>query len=135
MNLMFHLKLYILTIPVFFLADLLWLGVVARRFYRDNLAHVLADTVNWPAAIVFYLIYIAGILVFAVYPGLREPSLLKTLTLAAGFGFFTYATYELTNLATLPDWPIKVVIVDILWGMVLCTATAAAAFAIGQRLL
>jgi uncharacterized membrane protein len=135
MNFLFYIKLYLLTIPVFFVVDLLWLGVVARSLYRDSLGHLLAERINWPAAVVFYLIYIVGILVFAVAPGLRDGSIGKTLLLAAGFGFFTYATYDLTNMATLPRWPLKIVIVDIAWGVVLCTGVAGAAFLIAKRLL
>jgi len=131
---LFHLKLYLLTVPVFFVIDLLWLGVVARGFYRDNLAHLLSATVNWPAAIVFYLIFIAGILYFAVLPALAEGSVWRAVINGALFGFFTYMTYDLTNLATLPDWPIRVVIVDILWGTVLCASVATSAFYIGRWL-
>jgi uncharacterized membrane protein len=114
---LFYVKLYLLTVPVFFLIDMLWLGVVARDFYRDNLGHLLSARVDWPAAIIFYFIYIAGILLFAVAPGLAADSLRKTAAWAAAFGFFTYATYELTNRATLPDWPMKVVLIDTLWGI------------------
>ncbi len=131
---LFYLKLYLLTLPVFFLIDMLWLGIVARSVYQDNLGHLLAERVDWVAAIIFYLIYIAGILIFAVAPGLAANSLRKTLFLAAGFGFFTYATYELTNRATLPNWPLKIVVIDILWGVVLCTLVALGAHLIGQWL-
>lgn len=131
---LFHLKLYLLTVPVFFVIDLAWLGVVARDFYRDNLAHLLSATVNWPAAIVFYLIFIAGILYFAVVPALAEGSVWRAVINGALFGFFTYMTYDLTNLATLPNWPIKVVIVDILWGTALCATVATSAFYIGRWL-
>jgi uncharacterized membrane protein len=131
---LFHLKLYLLTVPVFFVIELIWLGVVARGFYRDNLAHLLSATVNWPAAIVFYLLFIAGILYFAVLPALTEGSVWRAVINGALFGFFTYMTYDLTNLATLPDWPIKVVVVDILWGTVLCASVATSAFAIGRWL-
>lgn len=131
---LFYLKLYLLTVPLFFLIDMLWLGVVAHDFYRSHLGHLLADRVDWPAAMIFYLIYISGILLFAVAPGLAADSLRKTALWAAGFGFFTYATYELTNRATLPDWPLKVVLVDTLWGIALCTLVAIAAHLIGKRL-
>lgn len=132
---LFYLKLYLLTVPVFFLLDMLWLGVVARDFYRSNLGHLLSDRVDWPAAIIFYLIYIGGILLFAVAPGLAADSLRKTALWAASFGFFTYATYELTNRATLPDWPMKIVLVDTLWGVALCTLVAIAAHLIGKQLV
>ncbi len=131
---LFLAKLYLLTVPVFFAIDLLWLGVVAKTFYRDNLAHVLSPTVNWPAALSFYLIYIAGILYFAVAPALAQDSLGRALLNGALFGFFTYITYELTNMATLPNWPLKVVIVDTLWGIALCASVAAGSFKIGKWL-
>ncbi len=104
------IKLYLLTVPVFFAVDLLWLGVLARDFYRTNLGHLLSPTVNWPAAIVFYLLFIAGILYFAVLPALAEGSPGRAVLNGLLFGFFTYMTYELTNLATLPSWPLKVVL-------------------------
>lgn len=130
----YYLKLYLLTIPVFFAIDLFWLGVVAKNFYQNNLAHLLSPMVNWPAALVFYFMYIAGIILFAVKPGLDAGSLGKAAIWGALFGFFTYATYDLTNLATLRDWPIKVVIVDIAWGTVLCTLVASASYLLGRWL-
>ena len=133
-NLMSNLKLYLLTIPVFFLIDLVWLGVVARGFYKKHLDYILSPKVNWTAAIVFYLIFIAGILLFAVLPGLEKNSLFRAAVLGGLFGFFTYATYDLTNLATLKDWPMVVVVVDILWGIVLCSTVAAASFLIANWL-
>ena len=134
MNTLFYLKVYALTVPVFFLIDMLWLGVVAKNFYQKHLEYILSPTVNWPAAIVFYLIYIMGILIFAVFPGLEKDSLTKTLILGALFGFFTYATYDLTNLATIKSWPLKVVIVDIIWGIILCSLVALSSFYIAKWL-
>ena len=129
-----YLILYLLTVPVFFALDLLWLGVVAKNLYRDNLAHLLSPAVNWPAALVFYLIYIAGILVFAVKPGLDAGALAKAVQWGALFGFFTYATYDLTNLATLKGWPLKVALADMAWGTLLCTLVATASFLLGRWL-
>lgn len=129
-----YLKLYLVTIPVFFAIDLLWLGVVAKNLYQDNLAHLLRPTVNWPAALSFYFMYIAGIILFAVKPGLESASLAKAACWGALFGFFTYATYDLTNLATLRDWPIKIVVVDIAWGTLLCTLVASASYLLGRWL-
>ena len=134
MNAIFYLKLYLLTIPVFFAIDLLWLGIIAKDLYQKNLAHLLSPTVNWPAAFCFYFIYIAGILLFAVRPALTDQSLAKAAVWGALFGFFTYATYDLTNLATLKDWPVKVVVVDIVWGTLLCTLVASASYLLGRWL-
>lgn len=130
----YYLKLYLLTVPVFFAIDLIWLGLVARSFYQKHLGYILSPEVNWPAAIVFYLIYIVGIIFFAVRPALEVESLSRALFLGACFGFITYATYDLTNLATLKDWPLIVVIVDIAWGTVLCALVASGSFLFGRWL-
>lgn len=124
MSILFYIKLYLLTVPVFFLLDILWLGYVARGFYRKNLAFILSPEVNWPAAIGFYLIYIIGILFFAVVPAFDKASLVRAIVWGGLYGFFTYATYDLTNLALIKGWPMKIVVVDILWGFVLCALVA-----------
>jgi uncharacterized membrane protein len=125
---------YGLTFVVFLLIDLLWLGVVAKGLYRNQLGGLLAEEVNWAAAIIFYLLFVAGIFIFAIVPGLQKASLPYTLLYGALFGFFTYATYDLTNLATLKGWPVKIVVIDIVWGVVLCTLVAAAGFHISKWL-
>lgn len=131
---LFYLKLYLLTVPVFFVIDLLWLGGVAKNLYQNNLAHLLSPTVNWPAAFTFYLLYIAGIILFAVRPALIDQSLGTAAVWGALFGFFTYMTYDLTNLATLKNWPIKIVVIDIVWGTLLCTLVATISYLIGRWL-
>lgn len=118
-----YIYLYFMTIPVFFLIDMVWLGFVANRFYQDQIGHLLGP-VNWTAAIVFYLIYIVGILIFAVVPALEAGSWQRAVILGALFGFFAYATYDFTNLATLKDWPLTVVVVDVVWGAVLTGSVA-----------
>ena len=135
MNVAFYLKLYALTVPVFFIIDLIWLGAVAKGFYQKNLSFVLSPQVNWPAAILFYLLYIAGILIFAVVPAVSKDSWQHAMVYGGLFGFFTYMTYELTNLALLKDWPLNVVVVDIIWGVVLCTAVATLSFILAKWLL
>ena len=135
MNISFYLKLYLLTVPVFFIIDLVWLGVVAKGFYQKNLKYILSPNVNWTAAIIFYLMYIAGILIFAVLPAIAKDSLRHAALWGALFGFFTYATYDLTNLALLKDWPLNIVVVDILWGVVLCTMVATLSFYIARWLI
>lgn len=131
---LYYLKLYLLTIPVFFAVDMLWLGLVARSFYKKHLGYILSPDVNWTAAILFYLMYIVGIIFFAVRPALAADSLSRALLLGAFFGFITYATYDLTNLATLKDWPLTVVIVDIAWGTALCALVASGSYLIGRWL-
>jgi uncharacterized membrane protein len=127
--------LYLLTLPVFFGIDMLWLGFVAKGFYRNNLGHLLRPDVNWAAALIFYLLYIFGILIFATLPALEKNSLRQAVVLGGLFGLFTYATYDLSNLATLKDWPINVVFVDIVWGMALTASVAAASFLIGRWIM
>ncbi len=129
---MFYVKLYLMTVPVFFAMDMLWLGVIAKKFYREKLAAFLSQEVNWPAAIVFYLIFIIGIIFFAVTPARAKDSLLIAALYGALFGFFTYATYDLTNLATLKNWPLSVVFIDILWGTVLCSVVASVSFILSK---
>jgi uncharacterized membrane protein len=126
--------LYLLTIPVFFAIDMVWLGVIAKGFYRKTLAAFLSDKVNWPAAIIFYLLFIIGILLFAVLPALSKNVLWHALLFGGMFGFFTYATYDLTNLATLKNWPLIIVFVDIIWGVILSAMVAAISYCIGRWL-
>ncbi len=113
---------YVLTIVVFLMIDLAWLGFIAKNLYQKYLGSFLSDNVNWTAAIIFYLIYVVGISIFAIYPSVTKNSALSAVILGALFGFFAYATYDLTNLATLKSWPLPIVLIDIAWGIVL-TAT------------
>ncbi len=130
----YHLKLYLATLIAFFAIDMVWLGLAARSFYQKQLGFLLAPQTNWPAAIIFYLLFVAGILVFVVLPGLRSGSLASTLLHGALFGLITYATYDLTNLATIKSWPLTVTIVDMIWGVVLSALVSLAGFLVGQRL-
>ncbi|MBP9749212.1 MAG: DUF2177 family protein [Candidatus Pacebacteria bacterium] len=128
------ISLYFLTIPVFFIVDILWIGLVASKFYQSQLGYLLGP-VNWTAAIVFYLLYIIGILFFAVHPALLAGSLGKAVLYGALFGFFAYATYDLTNLATIKDWPLLVTMVDLVWGTVLTASVAAASYYLGKTFI
>ncbi len=126
-NVSLFISLWALSVPVFFLIDMLWLGLVARDFYRSQLGHLMGD-INWTAAIIFYLVYLVGLTFFATVPAVEKGSILTALVLGGLFGFFTYATYDLTNLSTLKDWPMMVVVVDILWGTVLGAMVASGAY-------
>ena len=119
---------YLLTIPVFFAVDMVWLGVIAKNLYQKQIGHLLSPTVNWPPAIIFYLVYIFGIIYFAVLPGVEKDSLKTTLVHSALFGAIAYATYDLTNLATLKNWPVTIVYIDLLWGATLTSLVAAAGY-------
>jgi uncharacterized membrane protein len=128
-------KIYFSTAILFFAIDILWLGVVAKNFYNKHLGQFFRDRVNWTAAILFYLLYILGIMIFAILPGIASGSLNRTAILGVLYGLFTYATYDLTNLATLKDWPKVIAVVDILWGMVLCGLVSTGGFLVATRLL
>ena len=130
----YHLKLYFSTLAVFFAIDMVWLGLVARTFYRKHLGFLMTSNTNWLAAVVFYLLFVVGLLVFVVLPGQASGSLLDTLLRAALFGLITYATYDLTNLATVKDWPPIVTVVDLIWGTVLSVLVSYAGFMIARWL-
>lgn len=119
---------YLLTAVVFFAVDMLWLGLIAKNIYRKYLGDFLSDQVNWTAAVIFYLLFIVGISIFAIYPSVQKDSLANAVFLGALFGFFTYATYDLTNLATLKDWPLQIVFIDIAWGACLTAIVSTAGF-------
>lgn len=121
---------YLLTSLVFFAIDMVWLGVLAKNLYRKHLFGLMADQVNWTAAIVFYLLFIVGIFVFVILPAVEKNSLITALLLGAFFGIVTYATYDLTNLATLKNWPLPIVFIDIAWGAVLTSLVSMAGYGI-----
>ncbi|MEI7423174.1 MAG: DUF2177 family protein [Prolixibacteraceae bacterium] len=112
---------YLLTTLVFFVVDMLWLGLIAKNIYRKYLGALMSETVNWAAALIFYLLFIAGIFIFVIYPSIEKQSPGRAVVLGAIFGLITYATYDLTNYATLKGFPINVVIIDLIWGTFLTT--------------
>ncbi len=116
---------FALTLATFLALDAVWLGVVAKEMYRRELGHLLAPEVRWGAAVTFYLLYVAGLLALIVLPGRAAP-LVRTAATGALFGLVAYATYDLTNLATLMRWPLSVTLADLAWGA-FATAVAAAA--------
>ena len=119
---------YALTFAVFLLIDMAWLGFIAKGLYKKYLGGFLSEQVNWTAAIVFYLLFVVGVFIFAIMPSVEKGSVVSAITLGALFGFFTYATYDLTNLATLKNWPLTIVFIDILWGSVLTGIVSTAGF-------
>ena len=127
MNIQLFLSLYAISVPVFLVLDFLWLGLIAKPFYQNHLSSFLGP-VNWTAAIVFYLLFIIGLTIFATLPAAEAGQWQTAAIYGALFGFFTYATYDLTNLATLKDWPFIVVIVDVIWGAVIGSAVATSAY-------
>jgi uncharacterized membrane protein len=128
-------RLYAVAITVFLMIDLLWLGVVARSFYQAQMGHLMRANVNWMAAVLFYLVFVSGIVVLVVFPALDRQSLTQAVVLGALFGLVTYAAYDLTNLATLEGFPVTVAIVDLVWGTVLCASVSAVTYLVGVRLV
>ena len=124
MTLLQYIAVYATSVPIFFAIDMLWLGVIASSLYQTKLGYLLGP-VQWPVAIAFYLLFLIGLLIFAIAPALEAESMMKALVLGALFGFFTYATYDLTNWSTLKDWPMSVAVVDMLWGATLSACVAA----------
>ncbi len=118
---MAFVKMYIIAFIIFLAIDAIWLGLIAPKFYKAQIGHLMSEKPNLVAALIFYLVFIVGVVYFVVYPAVETQSLSKLFVSGILFGFITYATYDLTNLATLQDWPIKVTIVDLIWGTTLST--------------
>ncbi|MBA8879961.1 DUF2177 family protein [Phyllobacterium myrsinacearum] len=126
---------YISTAVLFLVVDFVWLSTMATSFYRSRIPDVMATEVNYPAAIAFYLIFVAGIVIFAVSPALENGRWTTALIYGALFGFMAYATYDLTNQATLKQWSTAVTIVDMGWGTFISALSATTSFLFTQWLL
>ncbi len=118
----------------FLAIDGVWLTFVAQGVYKQYLGYLMSPTPNLLAAGIFYLLFIVGLLVFVILPGLKEGSLGNTLLRGALFGLVSYATYDLTNLATVKDWPIAITVIDLIWGTVLSAAVSFVTFTLGRRI-
>ena len=128
-------KLYGVAVVTFLAIDLIWLGVVARSFYQAQVGHLMRANVNWAAAILFYMIFVSGIVVLVVWPAIERQNLVLAIVLGAVLGLVTYAAYDLTNLATLEGFPVTVAIVDLVWGAVLCSTVSAVTYLVSVKLL
>ena len=124
--------IFFIAFVIFFVIDILWLGLFAKKMYQSQIGFILAKKPNWYAAVVFYVLYIVFLLIFAVMPSLDKGSLTDAMLYGALYGFITYATYDLTNLATLDKWPLKVTIIDIIWGTFLGFSVSTLTFLIGS---
>ncbi len=127
------LAAYVATLLTMLLLDGLWLGLIARPLYQQGIGHLMAERPNLFAAGTFYLLYPVGLMVFALLPNAADPAWRATLLAAALFGFFAYATYDLSNLATLRQWPLGLSLIDIVWGTLASTAAAATGKAVWQH--
>ncbi|MFO7636440.1 MAG: DUF2177 family protein [Clostridia bacterium] len=121
---------YLILLGAFLAIDMVWLGFVAKNFYRQQLGFLMKKNVNWVAAILFYLLFILGLLVFVVNRAVADNSIWAAVLYGALFGLVTYSTYDLTNLSTIRDWPLKITVVDLVWGTTLSSLTSLAGFLI-----
>lgn len=126
--------LYGITTVVFFALDFIWLSTATSRIYKPYLGDLLSDQPKLAVAAGFYLLYVVGIIALAVVPGLQEASVVGALWRGALFGFLAYATYDLTNLATIRDWPWQVSVIDMVWGTTLNSVVAVAGYYAGRWL-
>ena len=122
-----YLPAYICTIIFMFVIDLIWLSQIAQPLYQTGIGHLMAVEPKLGFAAIFYLVFIFGLLWFALRPNAQTKGLKNTFIAGAMFGFFVYASYDLTNLALLKDWPLKLSIIDITWGTLLSGSCAAVA--------
>lgn len=117
-------KHYFITLFSFLILDGIWLGLIAQPFYQAQVGFLLAKNPNWAAAGVFYLLYVVGLVFFVVEPALRAGTTPARAALrGAFFGLVAYATYDLTNLATMDRWPMALTAVDMAWGTTLGALT------------
>jgi uncharacterized membrane protein len=128
------IKLFIIALPVFFVIDMVWLVLVAKKFYQEQIGFLMKPDINWFAAIIFYLLFIAGLIIFVISPAVEKHSWVHALLFGALFGLITYATYDLTNLATLKDWPLLVTVVDLIWGSVLASSISLITYLIANKI-
>lgn len=126
-------KLYCVALLVFLIIDLFWLGIIAKNFYRDQIGFLMSDQVAWGPALLFYALYVAGLVFFAIEPAVKRGSWSAALLHGAWFGLVCYATYDLTNLATLKGWPIKMVVYDLAWGAFISGCTSLIVFWIAWK--
>jgi uncharacterized membrane protein len=133
-NSMIYVWAYAAAAIVFVALDLLWLGVVARGFYHGQIGGLLRQPFNWPAAIAFYVLYVGGMLFFAMAPGIAAQSLRTAALCGFLLGLLAYGTYDLTNLATLKGWTATVAVADMLWGGVLTMVCSVAGVAAARLL-
>ncbi|KKQ39667.1 MAG: hypothetical protein US58_C0030G0008 [Candidatus Magasanikbacteria bacterium GW2011_GWA2_37_8] len=127
------IKLYAIALPIFFAIDMIWLRLIAKNFYQSQIGALIRPDVNWIAAIIFYLIFVAGLVVFVIMPAVDKGIWTQTLFLGALFGLVCYATYDLTNLAVAKNWPLLVTIIDLIWGAVLAALVSTATYLIATK--
>lgn len=125
-----NVKMFFVALVVFLVIDLVWLGLVAKNIYARYLGDLMTKQVNWVAAFIFYAIFIIGLVFFVLSPALEKKQLSYALIVGGFYGLITYATYDLTNLATLKNWPMAITIIDLIWGVTLSATTSGVSYLI-----
>ena len=125
---MLYFKLFLSSFITFLILDFIWLGFVAKDFYAMQLALYLTDNVIWSSALIFYIIFNIGLLIFVIMPSIEKNSYLTLVLYAILCGLVTFATYDLTNLSTVKEWPLIVSLIDMTWGMFVAFSSASVAF-------
>lgn len=128
------LKLYLIALPLFFALDMIWLGLAAKNFYAKQIGYLMKGNFNWVAAIILYVLLVAGLVVFVITPAINSHSWKTALGMGALFGFITYATYDLTNLATVKNWPLPMTVIDILWGTIISAVVSVVTYSIVTKI-
>ncbi|MGM0446002.1 MAG: DUF2177 family protein [Bacillota bacterium] len=119
-----YFKVYILAFLVFIIIDSIWLGLITKKLYRKQIGFLLKENFDMKVALVFYLVFIVGLVFFVLNNAIINQSWQYALFAGMFYGFITYATYDITNLATIKDWPVMLTVIDIIWGSLLCGATS-----------
>ena len=127
------LKTYLDTLPIFLAIDFIWLALIAKKFYAQHLGYLMKTNINFLSAGLFYLLFVLGLVVFSVLPALEKDSWTQADLLGGLLGLISYATYDLTNLATIKDWPLTVTIIDIIWGTFLGSLTSLISYLLVTR--
>ncbi|MDH7475853.1 MAG: DUF2177 family protein [Microgenomates group bacterium] len=128
------MKNFLIAFLVFLAIDMIWLGFIGKSLYQKYLGYLMTDKINWIAALTFYILFIIGLLIFVINPALLQKSLNKAIFYGALYGLITYATYDLTNLATIKNWPLTITIIDLFWGTFLSTAVSLITFLISKKI-
>jgi uncharacterized membrane protein len=128
------IKVYSIALVIFLGMDAIWLTLIAKNFYAKQIGFLMSKTPNLIAALIFYLIFIAGLVIFVITPALDKKMWINALLMGAFFGLVTYATYDLTNLATVKNWPLIVTIYDLVWGMFVSASVSLVTYLIVTKL-
>jgi len=130
-----YIALALIALPITFIIDIVWIGLVANRFYKQEMGDMFADPINWVPAVLFYIIYMAGLAFFVIEPALVKHSLMYAVLAGAFFGLVAYATYDLTGLAVIRNWSVLLTVVDMAWGMFLTASVSGLTYLVATSFL